>query len=411
MPILRTFISHTGPDLPELIQPLLLDVAPLGVRPWLDKQDLGALAGTSLTEQLQEGIGTCQAVSLFLSRRSVARRWVQKEIDWARVRPGARVLPVLLEPLKDVWGELPAWVQELFRKHGEEHDLSWLDPARDRDKFIREYAASFYRAAGLDQAEELVLHLGLRAPEWFAEGNVPAALHDLPVLDVRGPAALVGDKNASPTEGEWSILRQRLLLMKSLLPRLRRLHLCGYVPLSLGTVVGSVFDRGLGSLRLTVHNVFQGQEQAWDSALSPAELAEAQAYAPTHPLVSLEAPAELADHRGPVLLCLGKVGFDHYLPAVSKWNAERAEPALPVWVRAPAYLNSPAEARAALLGCYGAMLYVLRSAPHRTTLDVVTTLPWTLMALLSHQLRQVGPVRFYDQVLGSGGYRLALTLP
>lgn len=411
MPILRTFISHTGPDLPEHILPLLLQAAPLGVRPWLDKQDLAALVGRSLTEELQAAIGCSQAVTLFLSRRSAGRRWVQKEIEWSLVRPGGRVLPVMLEPLKECWDELPGWVQALFRKHGEAQDLNFLDP-RDPDKFLREWTRSFYQAAGVDQAADLVLHLGQRAPEWDAEGNVPADWRDLPVLDVRGPAALVGDKDACPTEAEWRVLRDRLLLMKASLPRLRRLRLCGYVPLSLGSVVGGVFDRGLGHLTLEVHNAYQGRTQRWSSALSPEELRQASAYTPEGGgPVSLEAPAALAGHRGPVLLCLGKVGFDHYLPAVRSWNDGRAEPALPVWARAPAYLNSPEEARAALLGCYGALLYVLRTATP-SVVDVVTTLPWTLMALLVHHLRQVGRIRLYDQVMGSGGgYRLALELP
>ena len=109
MAVIRTFISHHGEDYSTRVAPILRQVAKLGVRPWLDKIDLGDRVGLPLEEQLNEAIlhGDCSSVSLFLSKASIKRKWVEKELMIAltHLDPKFRILPVLLDPRDSL--ELP----------------------------------------------------------------------------------------------------------------------------------------------------------------------------------------------------------------------------------------------------------------------------------------------------------------
>ena len=109
MPVIRTFVSHHGGDYAEHVAPILRKVAPLGVRPWIDKRDLGDQVGLRLDEQLRDAIfkGSCSSLSLFLTRASANRRWVDQEVRWARerLREGFRILPIWLDPPGSI--ELP----------------------------------------------------------------------------------------------------------------------------------------------------------------------------------------------------------------------------------------------------------------------------------------------------------------
>lgn len=84
MPVIRTFVSHHGGDLKERVEPILRRVAPFGIRPWLDKRDLGDRVGLPLADQLQEAIfnGPCSSLSLFLTKSAATRPWIEQEVQW-----------------------------------------------------------------------------------------------------------------------------------------------------------------------------------------------------------------------------------------------------------------------------------------------------------------------------------------
>ena len=88
MSVIRTFVSHHGGDYEERVAPILRQMAPLGVRPWIDKVDLGDRVGLPLAGQIEEAIfrGPCTSMSLFLSKHSVTRKWVEREVELALQR-------------------------------------------------------------------------------------------------------------------------------------------------------------------------------------------------------------------------------------------------------------------------------------------------------------------------------------
>jgi hypothetical protein len=55
MGIIRTFISHSHDEKPR-VHDILRRVAPYGVRPWIDAQDLQGQAGGSLRELIPSAI-------------------------------------------------------------------------------------------------------------------------------------------------------------------------------------------------------------------------------------------------------------------------------------------------------------------------------------------------------------------
>ena len=150
MPIIRTFVSHHGGDLQARVEPILRRVAPLGIRPWLDKRDLSDRVGLPLDQQLQEALfkGPCSSLSLFLTKAATTRKWIEQEVQWALEHPSAnfRILPIWLDPPGEI--DLP----ETFRSFLERHKVLWLEPYKD-PRFIEKYAASTRHANPQDGSD------------------------------------------------------------------------------------------------------------------------------------------------------------------------------------------------------------------------------------------------------------------
>lgn len=260
MPIIRTFVSHHGGDYQARVEPILRQVAPLGIRPWLDKIDLGDQVGLPLGQQIQQAIfsGPCSSLSLFLTKEAATRRWIEQEVQWAlaRLSDGFRILPILLDPLEET--DLPA----TFREFLERRKVLWLDPQKD-PRFLEKYTKSVHAAGGLDRdTPELTLYLGHRSEHWV--GKLPPEWASIPALDIRLSLDLTGADDFCPTEAEWQEIESSLRSLHSYLGSVERLNVCGRAPLGVGTLIGKVWDRLAGEngpIHLRCYNVFQ--QQVW----------------------------------------------------------------------------------------------------------------------------------------------------
>lgn len=401
MPIIRTFVSHHGGDLPARVEPLLRRVAPLGIRPWLDKRDLSDRVGLPLDQQLQEALfkGPCSSLSLFLTKAAVTRRWIEQEVQWAleRVPDGFRILPILLDPLESI--ELPS----TFREFLERRKVLWLEPDKD-PRFLEKYAASMHAAGGLDSTtRELTLYLGHRSPHWV--GELPAEWAATPALDLR--LDLLGDLDFSPTEAEWQELESALCTLRSRLGQLERINLCGQAPLGVGTMIGKVWDRGYGPngpVQLRSYNALQ--KQVWTT--EAADYDQTGDWTPEHAQhVKMERPATLR-HRS-ILLVLLTEGKEEYLRHVHRWNEQREAP-LPVHIARVPSIHDPEHAQQVLRECVGLLRFFRRTCPSVDVIEVISVHALALAPLLAHYLRTLGPLHFYDEVKSSHQYRLATTI-
>ena len=93
---MRVFISHAWED-----KPLALELAKLPdfVQPWVDIQELSG--GQKLDPTIIAAIEDSHVFIVLVSRNSVARNWVAKEIEWALDREALKdrvfVLPLLID--------------------------------------------------------------------------------------------------------------------------------------------------------------------------------------------------------------------------------------------------------------------------------------------------------------------------
>lgn len=399
MPVLKTFVSHTGPDYEEHIRPLLRQVAPLGVRPWIDKDDLAAAGGHSLSQALQAAIfSSCQSMLLLLSARSVERNWVRQEVDWGTQRWPAGIIPIALEDPEKL--TLPDEIRRALRMEDGKVRTIYLRPESPR--FAEALAASVLRASGFDACEDLVLHLGHRREQ--AEAEVPAAWSRLPALDLR--TVRLGHRDYSPAPEEWLELDEKMALLRRLLPRLRRLRVCGQAPLGVAALVGKHWDRRSGVDLIEGYNRVGTIEQVWSSALSLDE--QRRLWTPeTAKVVKMERPA-LAFRRDRLVVAMLPAERPHYLDEARAFcRSLDPEPTL-CWIQTPLHIGSPAEAQALLGECVGALQHLR----HRFsgTLDLITALPLGIQPLLTHHLRQLGPLHFFDQVQPDRCYRQAFTV-
>lgn len=114
----RAFVSHAGEDKAAYAEPLASALRSQGVDAWLDKWEM--LPGDSLIQKIfSEGIHGTDAVIVLLSATSVAKPWVQKELNVAAVnniQRALRLIPVRLDACQ---------VPEVLR------DLLWLDWTKD----------------------------------------------------------------------------------------------------------------------------------------------------------------------------------------------------------------------------------------------------------------------------------------
>jgi hypothetical protein len=95
----RAFISHAGEDKAEFAEPLARKLRENGIDAWLDKWEIKP--GESLVERIfHEAMSTTDAVIVVLSRTSVVKPWVAKELDIAVVRniqKLSRLIPIRLD--------------------------------------------------------------------------------------------------------------------------------------------------------------------------------------------------------------------------------------------------------------------------------------------------------------------------
>lgn len=110
----KVFVSHAGEDKHAFAEPLARKLREMGADAWLDKWEIAP--GDSLVQKIfHEAMSQTDAVVVVLSRTSVAKPWVAKELDVAVVRniqKLSRLIPVRIDDCE---------VPEVLR------DLVWLD--------------------------------------------------------------------------------------------------------------------------------------------------------------------------------------------------------------------------------------------------------------------------------------------
>ena len=403
MPVLRTFVSHHGGDYEDRVAPILRRVAPLGVRPWIDKRDLQDKIGLPLDQMLQEAIfnGACSSLTLFLTKSAATRRWIEQEVQWAleRLDDGFRILPILLDPLEDI--DLP----ETFVTFLKRRKVLWLEPEKN-PRFLQSYASSMHAAGGVDKdTTEVTLYLGHRSAQWDAV--VPPDWAAGPTLHLR--LELEGSEHFSPTEAEWPEIERGLTTLRENLGRLERINICGQAPLGLAGLVGKVWDRSAGTsgpIQLRCFNM-KGK-QIWTT--DPQDYDLAGTWIPEQSQhVKMERPAALRNQTLLVaLLPQGRV--EEYERKIHRWNERREKPALVHGVRLPQHISDPEHARQVLRECVGVMRYLRRTCPGADLIEVVPGYALALAPLFLYHLRTLGPVHLYDEVKSAGEYRLVTTL-
>ena len=119
-PAPAAFLSHASEDKAGFAEPLGLELASLGISPWLDKWEIRP--GDSLVRKLfDEGVAAVDAVIVVVSQYSAGKPWVRAELDVAVVRriiENTRLIPVRLDA-----ADMPAPLQMLV----------WHDAARTED--------------------------------------------------------------------------------------------------------------------------------------------------------------------------------------------------------------------------------------------------------------------------------------
>lgn len=106
----KAFVSHAGEDKQAFAEPLARKLRELGVNAWFAEWEIKP--GDSLVQRIfHEAMSETDAVVIVLSRTSVAKPWVAKELDVAVVRniqKLSRLIPVRIddcavpEPLRDL---------------------------------------------------------------------------------------------------------------------------------------------------------------------------------------------------------------------------------------------------------------------------------------------------------------------
>lgn len=408
MSVIRTFISHHGGDYEARVAPILRQVAPLGVRPWIDKIDLGDRVGLSLAEQLEEAIlrGPCSSVSLFLSKESVQRKWVEQEllIALTHLDPKFRILPILLDPREEL--ELP---ESFFHMMDGDRKVVWLEP--DKPGFAERYARSVYVAGGLPlDSKEVTLHLGHRDPAWAAQ--LPPCFADRPALDIRLNLERLSEqrsKDFSPSASEWEAIERGFESIRHSLPQLLRINLCGPAPLGVNHIIGKVWDRrhAQGGCALYAYN--ETTKAVWMTYSQDYELKTGGYRPESAKHVRLQTNVSAATKEP--LLFLVPEGKEHgYRSDVEAWNRDNGNHPI-VTARIPTQIHGEDHAEQILWECVGLCRYLREELRSRTPILIVTAYALSLAPLFAFHLKQLGPIHFYDEVKPIHSYRLATIIP
>ena len=99
---LRTFISHAGEDTERFVKPFGERLLAQGVDVWVDFWELRD--GDSLVQKIfEQGIGSAEAILVVISKYSVHKAWLQKELNVSVVRQieeGIRLVPVFIDDVQ-----------------------------------------------------------------------------------------------------------------------------------------------------------------------------------------------------------------------------------------------------------------------------------------------------------------------
>ncbi len=105
----RVFVSYSNLDRP-IAEMLVHDLQKLSVDVWYDQFEV--LVGHDIADKVYEGLLSADFVAVVLTRKSVASRWVQEELSFAKqasiARCGRHILPLLFEQC-----ELPPAIRTL----------------------------------------------------------------------------------------------------------------------------------------------------------------------------------------------------------------------------------------------------------------------------------------------------------
>lgn len=111
----KVFISHATEDKGRFVLAFAEALRLGGMDAWVDQWEIQA--GDSIVRRIySEGIQQAAAVVVVLSCVSIAKPWVQDELDAAvvkRINEQSKLIPVVLDGLTD--NEIPAAVRHLLR--------------------------------------------------------------------------------------------------------------------------------------------------------------------------------------------------------------------------------------------------------------------------------------------------------
>jgi hypothetical protein len=130
---LRIFVSHAWED-----KPLALELARLAdyIDGWVDVREL--IAGQSLDPTIIRAIEDSHVFVVLISRTSIAKNWVVREVEWALDREAQKdrvfVLPVLIEAGIDLPSSPMPFADFAQRLYIDASDTSEAGLQRSRDK-------------------------------------------------------------------------------------------------------------------------------------------------------------------------------------------------------------------------------------------------------------------------------------
>jgi len=173
----KVFVSHASEDKERFVLDFATKLRNCGIDAWVDKWEM--YPGDSLVDKIfEEGIKSASAVIVVLSKFSVAKPWVQEELNAAFVRKvngSSRLIPIVIEDC-----EVPEALKSTLWEHIK--DISSYDASFERilasicgasDKpalgnlpnYVKAFASPI---GGLTNMDSLVLRL---ACELALDGN------------------------------------------------------------------------------------------------------------------------------------------------------------------------------------------------------------------------------------------------
>lgn len=378
--ILSPFVSHSSVDKPK-IRPLLDDLTRAGIRPWLDENELMGAGGLRLHHIIREAIqfGNSPCILLFLSKRSIKSDWVEKEINWildVKDR-GARIIPVLLEPYTTL--ELTETAKRVLESpRGERTTLYYEYKESNHDEIVTKIVKSIFQHYGISESTQIVFHAGHRLP--LEKIQVPEEWKNHPVLDFR-TYRKDGPPDDTPHTTEWKKIKRGLFRVRSALPRLEEIYLCGFASVGFAACLSHVWGRGSG-LRLYCWN--QQQSEIWSAEYKAISIDR----------VVNNALFEIKDHtrasplenREEVTLFFG--WQEHIFNEVK--NCFGVSSRL-VWIKTGQQWSMPLDDLVNQIVSY--IGFIAQNSRH---IKLIFGLPFGLVGLITWNLRALGSIRVYD---------------